>query len=722
MQTAHLGRNSKEAMLSLMDQFRLEKANKLRSKGMQPYASCFDRTHTLIAAREANDGTKAAIAGRIVLLRDMGKMTFATLQDHTGRLQIAMKEEDLGKEQYKEMLSLIDLGDFIGVHGERFTTQKGEPTVRVTEWTMLSKALRQPPEKWHGIADQETAWRQRYLDMISNKESFERFQFRSEFVKKLREFYWQNDFVEVETPVLVNAASGALATPFKTHHEAYDMDVYLRIATETFLKECIVGGFDRVFEVGRIFRNEGLDPSHLQDFTMVEHYAAYWDYKNNMEFTEKMLSWILKEMIGTTKVKIPDRDGKLVEVDFTPPWPKLSIRQAIVKECGVDIEKSNSKTALLEGIKSKKIHLDVPVENLGFGNLIDQLYKKVCRPNLVHPTFITEHPIDLSPLARRNDLNPEITDRFQLVVGGWEIVNAYSELVDPVDQAQRFEDQAKAHAKGDADAHRKDDDFVTALEYGCPPTSGWGMGIDRIVALLTQQTNLRDVVLFPLMKPVENNSKGALAKEKNPSSSPSHPSSPPLPLQHLEYGHLLPAAHGLIGKHADKTKAHLVATGAAMEALAKKFGGDPATWRVAGMLHDLDWDHLEKDAEEHCGKTLEQMLAEIESPTELLDDIRSHYAAKYGADYPLNSVLRKCLYCVDELTGFIIAVTLVRPSKKIADVEVSSVKKKLKDKTFAAQVDREQIKKCEELLGIPLDEMIERTLSAMKTVARELSL
>ncbi len=729
-----------------MDPIRLQKARTLRTQGTQPYAASFDRTHTLEGARETQDGTALAVAGRLVLLRDMGKMTFGTLQDHTGRLQILVREEDLGEKKYKEMLDLIDLGDFIGVKGSRYTTKKGEPTVLVKEWTMLSKTLRQPPEKWHGIADQETAWRQRYLDLMSNRETFDRFRFRADFLHKLREFYWSQEFVEMETPVLVNAASGALATPFKTHHEAYDLDVYLRIATETFLKECLVGGFDRVFEVGRVFRNEGLDPSHLQDFTMVEHYAAYWDYRKNMEFTEQMLSRILQDMLGTMKVKIPDRDGTLQEVDFTPPWPRLTIREAIQDACGIDIDKENSAGALRQAMKSKSIQLDVPVESLGYGNLIDQLYKKVSRPGLLHPTFIIQHPIELSPLARRNDENPKITDRFQLVVSGWEIVNAYSELIDPVDQAERFEEQAKANAKGDKDAHRKDDEYVTALEYGCPPCSGWGMGIDRIVALLTQQTNLRDVVLFPLMKPVEkqpaiSNQRSAETKNDvkprgdhvalreqtnkrtNDSFVPSSlPSTASLPLQHLEYGHLLPAAHNLIQEHANQTTAHLIATGAAMEALAKKFGGDPQTWKVAGMLHDLDWDKLEKDYEAHCGTTLEQMLATIQAPRELLGDIRAHYASKYGAEYPLDTMLRKSLYCVDELTGFIIAVTLVRPSKKIADVEVSSVKKKLKDKAFAAQVDREQIRKCEELLDIPLDEFIGITLEAMKRVDAELGL
>lgn len=704
-----------------MEEARLQKANAIRAAGSLPYAAKFDRTQTMAEGVKLKPKKKLSIAGRVMLFRDMGKMTFATLQDHTGRLQIAFKEDEIGKKEYDRMLSLIDLGDIIGVEGERFDTQKGEPTVLVKKWTMLTKALRQPPEKWHGIADQETAWRQRYLDLTSNRETFDRFVFRSNFVQKMREFYWKNGFVEVDTPVLVNSASGALATPFKTHHEAYDIDVYLRIATETFLKECLVGGFDRVFEVGRIFRNEGLDPSHLQDFTMVEHYAAYWDYKDNMKFTEEMLSFLMKELTGSTKVKIPDREGKLTEVDFKPPWPVLTLRDAVKKSCGIDIDATKTADELRAAIAKQKIQLDVDIKVLGRGNLIDQLYKKVSRPSLVQPTFITQHPIDLSPLARRNDDNPDVTDRFQLVVGGWEIVNAYSELIDPVDQAQRFEEQAKAHAGGDHEAHDKDDEYVKALEYGCPPCSGWGLGVDRIVALLTQQTNLRDVVLFPLMKPLKD---ARVSKENSDHAKPpaSLASSSSHLLQHAEYGHMLPGAHSLLEEHTDQTKAHLIATGAAMEALAKKFGGDPQTWKVAGMLHDLDWDKLDKDYEAHCGDTLAHLLSTIEAPQELLGDIRAHYASKYGADYPLNTMLRKSLYCVDELTGFIIAVTYVRPSKKIADVEVSSVTKKLKDKSFAAQVDRSQIKKCEELLNIPLNEFVEITLQAMKGVAGELGL
>ncbi|HRH93103.1 MAG TPA: lysine--tRNA ligase [Candidatus Peribacteria bacterium] len=719
-----------------MEDFRRDKVNELRKLGRNPYAPNFDRTHTLGAGAGLKEGDSVRMAGRVMLFREMGKLTFATLQDHTGRMQIALREEDMGAEEYALAGKMIDLGDFVGVEGTRFTTKKGEPTIAVKTWTMLSKTLRPLPEKWHGLSDRETAYRQRYLDLTSNRETFERMTFRSNFIRALREFYWQNGFVEVEIPVLVNSASGALATPFATHHNALDLDVYLRIALETHQKECLVGGFDKTFSLGAVFRNEGMDPSHLQEFTMCEHYASYWDYENNMKFTEQMFKHLLIQTRGATKATIPGRDGKPVDVDFGGDWPRVSIRDLIKRDSGIDFEDHKTADALRAAMKKANIQLEVDVSKLGRGNLIDQLYKKVSRPKITAPVFVTQHPIDLSPLARRNDENPDVTDRFQLVVGGWEIVNAYSELVDPVDQAGRFEEQAKAKSGGDADAHAKDDEFVTALEHGCPPCSGWGMGIDRIVALLTCQDNLRDVVLFPLMKPLDKKTTEPAPAKKATASSPKHmkdalpqPMLNELPapsgahlLEHAKYGHLLTSAEKLVQEHATLTKAHLVATGAAMEALAKKFGGDPQTWKIAGMLHDLDWDHLDKDYEKHCGQPLEDMLKGIQAPAELLGDIRAHYAHKYGAEYPLDTMLRKCLYCVDELTGFIIAVTKVRPSKKIAEVEVKSVTKKMKDKAFAAQVDREQIRKCETLLGMPMDEFVGITLEAMKPHAAELGL
>lgn len=482
-----------------MDQDRLKKLHELKKQGIITYPDRYDRTHTLMEAKGKPAKTKVSVAGRMVMFRDMGKITFAHLQDMSGRMQVVFELDHLGKKAY-QFLKLLDLGDIVGVKGEIFVTKKGEISVLASDVQLLSKALRPLPEKWHGLADRETAYRQRYLDLISNRESFDRFVFRSNFIRALREFYWQEGFVEIECPYLSSTASGALAKPFATHHHALDCDFYLRIAIETYQKEATVGGFEKTFEIGKVFRNEGMDPSHLQEFTMCEHYAVYWNYEDNMNFTERMFHHLLKKTIGTMIVKIPDRDGNLHDIDFGKPWARVSFREIIKKDCGLDIREYKTANDLRKAMKKKGISLE-GAEKLGYGNLVDFLYKKVSRPKMIQPTFLLEHPVEVSPLARRNDKNPEIVDRFQVVVAGWEIVNAYSEVVDPIDQAGRFEDQSEAKGKGDEEAHGKDDEFVIAMEHGMPPQSGWGMGIDRIVALLTKQQNLKDVVLFPLMRP-----------------------------------------------------------------------------------------------------------------------------------------------------------------------------------------------------------------------------
>lgn len=486
----------------LMDQDRLKKLKQLRSLGINPYPDRFKRTHTLSQAKKEPQKTPVYVAGRLMTLREMGKLVFAHLQDFSGRMQIVFELEHLGKEVFK-LIRFFDLGDFLGIEGEIFVTKKGEISVMVKKFVILSKSLQQLPEKWHGLKDKEIAYRQRYLDLVSHRETVERFISRSQFIKKLREFYWKEGFIEIETPVLSSTASGALAKPFTTHHNALNHDFYLRIALETYLKEATVGGFEKVFEIGKVFRNEGIDPSHLQEFTIVEHYVVYWNYEDNMKFTEKMFHFLLHECLGTMTVKIPDREGALHEIDFSKPWKRITLRNQILEDSGIDIHKYSSPEELRKAIKKKKIILE-GVEKLGLGNLIDHLYKKVSRPKLIQPTFLLEHPIDVSPLARKNEKNPRIVDRFQFVVSGWEIVNAYSEIVDPLDQAERFEQQAAVKEKGDEEAHSKDDDFVIAMEYGMPPQSGWGMGIDRIIALLTQQENLKDVVLFPLMRPLHD--------------------------------------------------------------------------------------------------------------------------------------------------------------------------------------------------------------------------
>jgi len=493
---------------------RLAKLEKIRALGFKVYPERFERTHYSLEATKLGEkgvrevekvmeGNKknVTLAGRMISFREFGKLTFAHLLDDKGKIQICFVKGHL-PEKEETLMKLLDMGDFIGVGGELFKTKHGEITLLVGALTFLGKSLRPLPEKWHGIQDQETLYRQRYLDLVMGREARERFELRSKITRKLREFYWKNGFTEIETPILENISSGAAAKPFSTHHNALDIDVFLRIAAgELWQKMAIVGGFEKTFEVARCFRNEGMDPSHLQEFTMVEHYAAYWNFEDNMKFTEQMFEYLMKEVMGTTKVTVKDREGKPVEIDFKTPWPRLDYRQLILDDSGIDIFKFDNVKDLLKAIKAKKITIE-DAEKLGYGNLVDHLYKKVSRPKLVQPAFVIHHPADTKPLARRNDENERVCDTFQLLVNGWEIVNAYSELVDPMDQRERLAKQAEAKAGGDEEAMSMNEEFLTAMEHGMPPISGWGLGIDRLVALLTQQDNLRDVVLFPLLKPL----------------------------------------------------------------------------------------------------------------------------------------------------------------------------------------------------------------------------
>jgi len=483
-------------------EMRLKRLQAIRRAGINPYPEKYEKKNSLFQCREAKEGTVVQTAGRILTIRTMGKIAFCHLADWTGKIQAVLNVNEIGEVKLQWFKDNVDMGDFLGVTGEIFTTKAGEISILVKEYQFLGKALLPLPEKWHGLKDEDLIYRHRYLDLIANENSLARFKLRSEIVRALREFYWSRGFIEVETPILCNTASGAAAKPFITHHNALDTDVYLRIAPEIYLKECVIGGLEKVFELGRCFRNEGMDPSHLQDFTMVEHYAAYWNYEDNMKFTEELICNILDKYFGGYKIKIKGRDGKSEEIDFTPPWPRVAMRELIIKDCGIDFDKFKDATALRREIKAKKINLE-NIDNLGRGNLIDALYKEVSRPKLIQPVFIIKQPIDLSPLARRNDANPDVVDRFQLVVNTWELCNAYSELVDPLDQQERFEQQTKFREAGDQEAQSKDDEFVEALEHGAPPISGFGLGIDRLITLLTQQDNLRDVVLFPLLRPKE---------------------------------------------------------------------------------------------------------------------------------------------------------------------------------------------------------------------------
>ncbi|MEA3304718.1 MAG: lysine--tRNA ligase [Patescibacteria group bacterium] len=489
--------------MSTLRQIRIDKIDQLREAGIHPYPAKYNRSHTCIESGALDDDTQnISIAGRMVLFRSFGSLAFATLQDQSGRMQVAFAKKELG-DMFKTIETLFDLGDFIGVEGYKMTTKHGEATIMAQKVTFLGKALRGLPEKFHGVSDTETVYRQRYLDTIMNPESFDRFKIRGRVIKELRNFLDNDAFEEIETPILSSIAGGAAATPFATHHNALDIPMTLRIAPELYLKRAIVGGYDAVYEMARCFRNEGIDPSHLQEFTMLEFYKAYADYNDTMDLTEKMFDHIFDTVFdGQRKFQIKDRDGNDTEIDFTTPWPRKKFRDIIFDDSGIDIDVLTDKDSLVSAIQEKNIAVDQKdLDTQGYGNLVDTLYKKVSRPKLIQPCFVIQHPIDTKPLARKSDDNPAVADTYQLLVNTWEMLNAYSELVDPMDQTQRLERQAAARDHGDEEAFEKDDDYLLAMEYGMPPISGWGMGVDRLVTLLTGQDNLRDSVLYPMMRP-----------------------------------------------------------------------------------------------------------------------------------------------------------------------------------------------------------------------------
>ncbi len=486
--------------LSEQEIVRREKVEKIR-EFTNPYPDRYEITHSLEEASTLADGTvDVRVAGRIVFMRKMGKLSFLKLRDIDGALQVSLKIDLLGEETYQFFKSMVDVGDFIGVSGEIFTTQTGEKTLRADTFTFLGKALKPLPEKFHGLTDSELCYRHRYVDMIMNQETRDRFKIRIKFIRELRHFLDNLGYYEIETPILNNKASGAVARPFIAHHNALDLDVYLRIAPETYMKRAVLSGMNKVYEIARCFRNEGMDATHLQDFTMIEAYQAYYNYEDNMQLIQTMLQTIIQNIFGTLTIQVGDK-----MIDMSGTWPKVSFRELIKKYADIDILNYPDKESLLSIIKEKNIVLDseTPVEDLGYGNLIDYLYKKVARPHIIEPIYLTEHPISLSPLARANDERKDITDRFQLVVNGAEIVNGFSELVDPQEQERRLLEQAKLKENGDEEAMEMDYDYIGAMEYGMPPISGCGMGIDRVIQLLTGSDNIRDVVMFPLMRPLD---------------------------------------------------------------------------------------------------------------------------------------------------------------------------------------------------------------------------
>lgn len=477
---------------------RREKLDQLKSQGKDPFkiekVKISHYSDIIKNDFEALEGTEVNIAGRIMAKRGHGKAGFINIQDKDGQIQAYVRQDRIGDESY-ELFVTYDLGDIIELKGEVFKTQKGEISVKATEVRLLSKSLQILPEKWHGLKDTDLRYRQRYVDLIVNPEVKKTFLTRSKSIKAIREFLDNRDYIEVETPILDTIAGGASAKPFTTHHNTLDIDMYLRIATELHLKRLIVGGFDRVYEIGRLFRNEGMSMKHNPEFTTIELYEAYADYHDMMEITEKLVAHVAEKALGTTKIQY---QGK--EIDLTPPWNRISMIDACKKY--VDIDFNGVKTDAEAFAIAKKLGIEVK-KGMKKGHIINEVFEEFVEKHLIQPTFITNHPVEVSPLAKRNPDNPELTNRFEAFINTWEIANAFSELNDPIDQKERFMEQLAQREAGDEEAHMLDDDFVNALEVGLPPTGGLGIGIDRLMMLLTNSPSIRDVILFPTMKPLD---------------------------------------------------------------------------------------------------------------------------------------------------------------------------------------------------------------------------
>lgn len=480
---------------------RREKLEEIR-KVCNPYPEKYVKTHSLEDAKLLEDGTTdVRIAGRIIFARKMGKLSFVRIRDLKGDMQLEFKIDVVGEERYDFFKKLIDTGDFIGAEGEIFTTQTGEKTLRVHSFEFLGKALRPLPEKFHGLVDTELKYRQRYVDLITNEESRKVFLGRSKFYAFLHKFLADNGFLQVETPIIQTAVCGASAKPFYTHHNALDLDCNLRIAPETFLKQCIAGGFDRVYEVAKCFRNEGMDSEHLQEFTQVEWYASYWNYEDNMKFYSGFIKELLMELVGTTTIEYQDK-----VLDFgKEEWDKINYCEAMTDIFGFDFLSIDEPSDLKNKIIEKGLFTEEDLADYkSLSQIIDFVYKKKIRANIVDPTIIYNYPSVLIPLARRNDNDSRRIDVFQVVAAGTELCKAYSELVNPIEQREAFEGQLKAKAQGDDETMDLDEDFLLAMEQGMPPISGLGFGIDRLMMLIYNVPSVRDVVLFPIMKPVEN--------------------------------------------------------------------------------------------------------------------------------------------------------------------------------------------------------------------------
>ncbi len=677
---------------------RREKLAALQEAGRDPFQiTRYDVTHHSQEIKDqfdALDGAKTSIAGRVMSKRIMGKASFCNVQDLQGDIQCYVARDSIGEESYADFKK-YDVGDIVGIEGEVFKTKTGEISVHAQKVTLLSKSLQILPEKYHGLVNTDIRYRQRYTDLIMNEEVKKTFVMRSKIISSIRRYLDAQGFLEVETPMLVSNAGGAAARPFETHYNALDEDVKLRISLELYLKRLIVGGMERVYEIGRVFRNEGLDTRHNPEFTLMELYQAYTDYNGMMDLTENMFRHVAKEVCGTTTIPYGD-----VEIDLGSPFERITMVEAVKKYTGIDFETVPDTAAAKKLADEKGVHYE---DRHTKGDIINLFFEEFVEEHLVQPTFVMDHPVEISPLTKRKPDKPEYVERFELFITAREMCNAYSELNDPIDQRERFKAQEAALAAGDEEANTTDEDFMNALEIGMPPTGGIGYGIDRLVMLLTNSPAIRDVLLFPTMKSLEKKSSDHTKHVDKQSASESKKSC----LTREQALELL--------KKYNKEPFHIqhaLTVEGVMRWYAKALGyaQEEEFWAITGLLHDIDFELY---PEEHCKKAPE-MLREAGVGEDMIYAICSHGYGICSEEEP-KLEMEKVLFAADELTGLIWSCALMRPSKSTMDMEVKSLKKKFKDKKFAAGCSRDIISQGAEMLGWELDDLFDKTIQAMRS-------
>ncbi len=675
-----------------------EKRAALEKQGVAIHPASFEKKQTIAQCRES-EGQTIQTAGRLMSLRPHGKVIFADLQDSTGKIQLLFHTDLIDEIGFEQLKSLIDPGDFLGVSGKVSTTKTGELTIKAESFTFLGKALRPIPSSWNAAENKETRFRKRYLDMLVNPKAKQVLDARWLIEKEIRRFLQdEQNYTEVETPILQSLYGGTNAKPFTTHMNALDCDFYLRVAPELYLKRLIVGGYERIFEIARNFRNEGIDQTHQPEFTMIEWYEAYADYNRVMDVTEGLFKHLAEKLNGSNKLMVGE-----AEIDIGNTWPRLTMLEAVQKYLGFDFEKTSNED-LQKKMAEEKIEL---IGEFTRGKALFAIFDKLVTPQLIEATWIIDYPRDVSPLAKKHRLQPEYAERFEGYIAGKEICDGWSEITDPIDQRQIFENEQKRMRSGDDEAHPLDEDFLEAMEYGMPPLGGIGVGIDRLVMFLTNTWSIKEVIAFPTLRPEKKikSQKPKITKNSKPQNS--NQKSAKLPQRNK--------AEELLDQYIknDALKHHCRMVATAMQAYARELGEDEELWYQTGLLHDLDW---EKYPDEHPNKAVNEILTDY--PEVLLQAIRAHAPDRTGVNP--SSTLDKYLFACDELSGFMHAVSLMRPNG-FADMKVKSVKKKLKDKSFAAAVPREDMELGAELIKKELTDHIAFLIEVFNNAGSEKS-